>query len=288
MLRSYIDDANPCLIRGLPFAEYLALAGAHFSTLKALEVSPLHYVRARDNERVDTASMRLGRITHAAILTPDVPADVAIWDGAVRRGKAWEEFVAAHPGATIVKRDELASAERMRAAVMAHPVAHALLTGGEGEVTMRWTSPEGVTCRARADYLTRDGGLVELKTTRFATPRAFMREAASRLYHAQVAFYSDGLDACGGNALDAYPHVIAVENVEPHDVTVHQFNLDKIDAGRRVVDRWMKTIAQCTASGFWPGAGGSGVVDEPLPAWAMADGLPDVDLNGVEEAEEAA
>lgn len=277
------------LIRGLPFADYLTLPGAHFSTLKHLETSPLHYRRACDHERADTASMRLGRITHAAILTPDVPADVAIWEGAVRRGKAWEEFVAAHPGATIVKRDELATAERMRAAVMAHPVARALLTGGAGEVTMRWTSPEGVVCRARADYLTRDGGLVELKTTRFATPRAFMREAASRLYHAQVAFYSDGLEACEPDiCVRPAPYLIAVENVEPHDVTVHQFNLDKLDAGQRVVSRWMKTIAQCTASGYWPGAGGSGVVDEPLPAWATADGLPDVDLNGVEEAEEAA
>lgn len=279
--------AAPCLIRGLPFADYLALPGAHFSTLKALETSPLHYRRACDHERADTASMRLGRITHAAVLTPDVPADVAIWDGGVRRGKAWDEFVAAHPGATIVKRDELATAERMRAAVMAHPVARALLTGGEGEVTMRWTSPEGVLCRARADYLTRDGGLVELKTTRFATPRAFMREAASRSYHAQVAFYQDGLDACGVEA-GTERYMIAVENVEPHDVTVHVFGQDKLDAGRRVADRWMKTIAECTASGYWPGAGGTGVVDEPLPAWAMADGLPDADLSGLEEEGEAA
>lgn len=277
------------LTRGLHFADYLAIPGAHFSTLKYLETSPLHYRRACDNERADTASMRLGRITHAAILTPDVPADVAIWDVGVRRGKAWEEFVAAHPGATIVKRDELATAERMCAAVMAHPVARALLTGGEGEVTMRWTSPEGVQCRARADYLTRDGGLVELKTTRFATPRAFMREAASRLYHAQVAFYSDGLQECGSHdEFDAPAYLIAVENVEPHDVTVHAFNLDKIDAGRRVVDRWMKTIAECTASGYWPGAGGSGIIDEPLPAWAMADGLPDADLSGLEEEGESA
>lgn len=276
------------ITRGLPFAEYLALAGAHFSTLKALETSPLHYRRACDHERVDTAPLRVGRVTHAMILTPDAPADVAVYEGKVRYGKAWDEFVAAHPDATIVKRDELATAERMRAAVMAHPVARALLTGGEGEVTMRWTSPEGVMCRARADYLTRDGGLVELKTTRFATPRAFMREAASRLYHAQVAFYEDGLEA---NAPDVYrpePFVIAVENVEPHDVTVHRFSIEKVDAGQRVVSRWMKTLAKCTASGFWPGAGGSGVVDEPLPAWAMADGLPDVDLSGLEEEGEAA
>ncbi len=278
------------ITHGLPFADYLRLPGVHFSTLRSLDVSPLHYRRAVEHERADTPSLRLGRVTHAMVLTPDVPADVAVWDGGARRGKAWEAFVLDNAGRDIVKVDELATAERMRAAVMAHPVARDLLTGGEGEVTIQWTTDAGVKCRARADYVTRVGGLVELKTTRYAQRQAFMREAARRLYHAQIAFYEDGLRAVPLHAHahhEPSPHLIAVENVEPFDVSVHRIGIATLDVGRRKVDGWLRTLAECEASGRWPGAGGDEAVEMVLPDYALADGLPDVDMgDGENEAAE--
>lgn len=270
---------------GLPFAEYLTLPGVHFSTLKALDVSPKHYRRAVDHGRADTDALRLGRLTHSMILTPDAPAGVAIYDGPVRRGKAWDAFAAEHAGMDIVRQEDLAAAEAMRAAVMRHPLAARLLARGEPEVTIRWETADGIPCRARADWMTPMGGLVELKTTRFPSPRSFGRECATRAYHAQVAFYEDGRDRCRGWAPGVAPstYLIAVENVQPHDVCVYRVGGDSVEVGRRKVDEWMATLAECMASGQWPGAGGDDAIDLVLPEWAATDGLADADTSGLEE-----
>lgn len=272
------------ITRGVPFADYLALPGVHFSTLKALDLSPRHYRRAVDHGRADTDALRLGRITHAMILTPDAPAGVAIWDGPVRRGKAWEAFAVEHARMDIVRREDLAAAESMRAAVMRHPLAARLLAHGEPEVTIQWESDDGIACRARADWMTPSGGIVELKTTRFPSPRAFMGECARRAYHAQVAFYEDGRDRSRGWAPGVAPctYLIAVENVEPFDVCVYRVGGDSVEVGRRKIDEWMATLAECQRSGQWPGAGGELAIDLELPEWATTDGMADADTSSLE------
>lgn len=285
------------IIRDLPFADYLALPGAHFSALKEIEKSPRHYLRA--NQRPDTESLRIGRATHALTLTPDV-ADVVVYDGKMRRGKEWDAFQSAHAGKTILSRSEAATAHAMRDAVMAHPRARALLSpiDGDPEVTVEWIASVclpgerrgnalevprvDLACRARVDFLRHDGRIVEFKTARAAHPRAFMRSFAALYYHAQAAFYADGLEAATGKG--PWPvHVIAVEKTPPHDVCVYSIPDSAIEAGRRKVDEWIKVVAECTRSGQWPGADGGAEVDMVLPAWVDSDGFGDVDESGVEE-----
>ncbi len=268
----------------LPFADYLALPSEHFSTLKALDLSPLHYRRAVDHPIADNDALRIGRITHAMILTPDAPTDVAVWDGAVRRGKAWDAFEAENVGKTIVRAADLAGAEAMRAAVYAHPFARSLLSSGAPEVTATW-EVNGIACRCRVDWLRDDGAVVELKTTRHVGPRAFMSEFAKRLYHAQVAFYEDGIAANGVTVDGPSSYVIAVEKDAPHDVCVYRIDSNTIEVGRRKLDDWMTALAECRASGRWPGAS-DGVIDMVLPDWAVTDGLEDVDVSNLEGSDE--
>ncbi len=260
------------LTRGLPFADYLAIDALHVSTLKELDVSPLHYREACAHDRKDTPALLMGRLTHALILTPEAPAGVAIFEGSTRRGKAWDAFVWENEGAIIVKRDELVTAEAMRAAVMANPQARELLTAGEGEVTIQWAS-SGLPCRGRIDWLPDTGPLVELKSTRMIEPRRFMREFAQRQYHAQLAFYLDGLEAVGDPRPEP-PAVIVVENQAPFDVCVYRVDEETIDAGRRQVARWLDKVRECMAAGSWPGTGAGGPIPMVLPDWAMGADLP--------------
>jgi hypothetical protein len=267
------------ITRGLPFCGYLELEWLNFSALKAMDVSPLHYQRAVSHQKSDTRPIRMGRLLHALLLTPDLPSDVAVWNGA-RRGKEWEAFETANADHLVVKVDELVGVDRMREAVLAHPIAADLLRRGEGEVTLQWEQSD-VQCRGRLDWLRPDGSIVELKTTRSIDPRLFAREVSLRHYYAQVAFYSDGLATIVGREAPILPHMIVVENVPPFDVAVYRIGYDAIEAGRRKVDAWLRRVKECAAADRWPGVDGGAVLDMRLPDWALSGDGEDVDLRSL-------
>lgn len=266
------------ITRGLPFADYLKIDSIHFSTLKAIDTSALHYAHAIAHGRRDTSSLLVGRVTHAMILDPE-PLDLAIYEGKVRNGKAWDVFAAEHKGKVILRRDELERSAAMRAAVMAHPVARDLFAEGEGEVTIEF-SMLGLACRARLDWLRPNGGFVELKTTRAIEPRAFARECAQRTYHAQNAFYAGALEAATGHISEELPRIVAVENVPPHDVAVYRVGYDSLEAGQRKIDEWIKKLDTARRSKRWPGVAAE-EQDLRLPEYTLTDGLSDVDLTGL-------
>lgn len=273
------------MLRGLPYSEYAALPGVRFSTLRHVDLSPLHYRHALANPPADTDALRLGRITHAAILTPDEPPEdlpVVVYPG-IRRGKNWEAFKAEHAGETIVSESERAearaqfdTARRVRAAVHANPRANALLRSGEGEVSVTWSEGD-ILCKARLDWVTPSGGHAEVKTTRSIHKRAFAADFARRNYHVQIALHGMGLRAaCVSNTgADVLPIVIAIESSPPHDVAVYRIGYDTLEAGERKVREWLDAIARCEASGRWPGVDGGEVLDLRMPGWALDD---DVDV----------
>jgi exodeoxyribonuclease VIII len=263
----------------LPFPAYLSLPAAHFSAVKEIDVGPEHYAHALTNEREDTDALRAGRAIHSLILTPDA-GDVVIWTGKARRGKAWDEFAEEHAGRTILTGAEAAMAEGMRASVYAHPVASALLSGGDAEVTLTWDDARVGPCKARVDYL-KTGvwpkpHMVELKTTRARGRGAIMREIAARLYYAQAAFYLDGLDANGFADVEA--RMVVVEKAPPYAVHVFRVGDGPLESGRRKVDAWLSKIAECEGAGMWRGDDETDLV---LPAYVDGDGLDDVDVGGI-------
>ncbi len=262
---------------GLPFESYQALDSVHFSTLKTIDVSALHYLRARDAERKDTSALRVGRALHSLLLDADPPG-VAIYEGKVRNGKAWEAFEAEHDGEIILRRGEIETVAAMRDAVMAHPIARELLAEGQGEVTIEW-SMLGHRCRGRIDWLRPNGAIVEVKTTRKISRRAFAAEFGARFYHAQLAFYEGGLEAATGRAAADLPHVIAIENEPPYDVAVYRVGYDTLEAGQRKIDEWMRALDVCARSGVWPGVGAE-ILDLRLPDWALSEDV-DLDLSGI-------
>lgn len=270
------------ITRNMPFADYAAIEAVNFSTVKHMATSPKHYRHAVDCGKADTGAMRIGRLAHSMILNSDT-SEVAIYGGKVRRGKEWESFISANVGAEIVTASEVESTSAMRAAVMSHPVARGLLTGGEPEMVIEW-SADGIDRKARLDYVTAKGSLVELKTTRIIHPRAFAAECARRDYPAQVAWYLDAMTFAKLIGTCA-AYIVAVENVAPFDVAVFEVPDAALEVGRRKIDAWTKTLTECRASGEWPGVAPT-LQALTLPDWALTDGLEDVDTNGIEGGED--
>ena len=139
------------------------------------------------NGAVRSASNRHGRPRRRSRGVP-----VVRYDG-TRRGKAWDDFEASHPGATILTATEYDTAQACRNAIWYNGEAfkHCGLGIGINERLIEWDF-NGVPFRSTPDryYGPSDAAtLVELKTTRSAQPARFLRDATSRWYHSQLAVY---------------------------------------------------------------------------------------------------
>jgi hypothetical protein len=257
--------------------EYDAIDRLNWSTLKILGKSPMHYHQRKLAPPRDTDSMRLGRATHLATFEPEkYRSACVVWEDR-RAGNAYKAFVAKHSGKEVLTVDQHAESLAIASAARRDPIAAPYLSGGRGEQTMLFTlerpglpDEPGTTfeCKGRLDFVSSEGCIVDLKTTKNASPSGFSREAANFEYHAQAAWYSDGYKATTGRTL---PYVIvAVENFEPYVVTVFTIPPPVIEVGRRRYRELLDTLAFCRRESRWPGYC-EAPVELELPPWLLPD-----------------
>ena len=251
----------------------------NWSTLKAIGVSPKHYLHNLATPRADSDALLLGRLTHCAVFeTGQLDAryivsprfnrtmndDTAIgrgYDGGKQAAAAWLVNVGLRE---VVEADMMQRAMSMRDAIMDDPIARPYVTNGWAERKIEWTDKEtGIECRGRIDHV--NGCLADLKTTRSLV--TCERDAARFGYHAQLAWYDDGLEAAMIHTYNP-PALIFVENVAPFDVLVLTFDPDDLAVGRRVYRSALTRLAECRRTGAWPGVGGGASRRVKLPAWA--------------------
>jgi len=251
--------------RKMPFEDYLAIDAVNWSLLRHMDASPAHYRHRELEPPPDTPRLALGRAAHTAVLEPEVFDErYAVFDGARRAGKAFDEFEEANIGLTILRRDEYDTCMAVRDAVCAHEVAASLLYGSS-ELVYEWTDPDtGIACKARLDHVNADGGLIELKTTSSVDGRTFELLSARMLYHCQLAFY---MRALGGGPL---PTIIAVEIEPPHDVAVFELTEEALCVGDARVSELLDQLATCRKTDEWPGRY-TETQELSLPPWMMPD-----------------
>jgi hypothetical protein len=249
----------------------------NWSTIKTIGTSPKHYLWALANPRTDTDALRLGRVTHCLVFEPDqfnarytvaprfngaMNDDTAIargYDGGKQAKAAWLANIGTREP---VAADDYANAHGMARAVQADPVAGPIVMSGWSERKIEWMD-NGIECRGRVDHL--NGCLADLKTTRSLV--SFERDLVKFGYHAQLAWYSDGL-ASARIQMAGAPCLIAVESVPPFDVLVLTFTEEDLAVGRRVYRRCLDRLAECRRTGLWPGIGNGTARRVALPPWA--------------------
>ena len=249
----------------------------NWSTLKAIGISPKHYLHLIKNPREDTDALRLGRVVHCLVFERDefnaryiieprfnraMNDDTALtrgYDGGKQAAAAWDER---RDGREVVKGDVYREAYAIAASVVADPISGPIVLSGWSERKIEWEM-NGIQCRGRVDHV--NGCLADLKTTRSLL--TFERDVARYGYHAQLAWYADGLEAAG-YPIEGDPCLIAVESVPPYDVLVLTFTEEDLAAGRRVYRSALERLAACRASGLWPGISGGSSRRVVLPAWA--------------------
>lgn len=233
------------------------------SQLDLIARSPLHYwARYLDPDRVapePTPAMRLGTALHTYVL------ELSRWDQEIavappmdRRTKAgkesWAAFEADAAGKTVITADDAAQVQAMARAVYRHPAA-AMLLGlpGKAETTHMWTDAStGLECKCRPDWLTDDGSIVvDLKTTKDASPRGFKQSVANFAYHKQAGWYLHGLEQATGKR-PAQFIFICVESTAPYAMAVYALDAEMIERGHDQAMRDLAKLAVCKAADHWP------------------------------------
>lgn len=236
-------------------SEYITLPAVNFSTLKYIDISPLHYRHAVDVGREDTTALLKFRAIHTAILEPDVFDErYVVYPGERRQGNDWKKFQADHVGCEIIKADEREKILAAADAVMNHPVANALFDEGEAERAIAWTDTQtGLQCKARLDWWS-PLVLADVKSGPI-NDRLFAALAARFKYHVQVAWYLDALKIEMKIPDDEEPAVklVVVEPEPPHDVAVFAVGKDELQIGRETYRDWLDRVAFCQKTGLWPG-----------------------------------
>jgi exodeoxyribonuclease VIII len=244
-------------------AAYHAHPAVSKSHLDLIARSPLHYwARYIDPNRVipePTPQMRLGTALHTHVL------ELSRWDEEIavapqcdRRTKAGKEafaaFEANSAGKTVITADDAEQVMAMGRAIMRHPAA-AMLLGlpGKAETTHMWTDAiTGLECKCRPDWLTDDGSIVvDLKTTKDASPRGFKQSVANFAYHKQAAWYLHGLEQATGKRPDQFIF-ICVESSAPFACAVYAADAEMIERGHEHAMRDLGKLAACRLTDSWP------------------------------------
>lgn len=223
-----------------------------FSKLKRINISAAHYL-APVNE---TAPMRKGSALHAYLLGGS--EKVAVYTGGARNAKfaKYQEFCAEHAGKHILIPSEMKDVEGMRRSVEASQDAMDLLDDGIQETRITWTL-DGRPCAGTPDVVKPKNGrkrLVELKSCDSSAPWHFLYKAEKMAYHAQVAWYADGLATCTNYEPGPVDEVfvVAVESTAPYPVTVFELDADILEDGRRMWRPWFDQLLECERTGKFP------------------------------------
>lgn len=253
-------------------AEYHASGAVTKSVLDMVHKSPAYYQWCKQNPRQQTDSMLLGSVTHKLVLEPDTFAgEFVIEPTCDKRTKAGKEVYKAFvdslgDGLTAVPPDVYETAKAMADAVRAHPIAARLLMDGKAEESLFWEQ-DGIKCACRPDWLRNDGLVVDLKTTKDASPDGFQKSAYNFRYYVQAWWYIHGLKLLG---IDATEFIfIAVESTAPYTVSVYAaddlfFKLGEIEAMQD-----FEVYKECLKSGAWYGYDKKpGIHTLSLPEWA--------------------
>jgi hypothetical protein len=261
----------------VPMSEYGAWDAANYSTLKHFRRSAAHAREALVNPPEQTAAMLLGQATHSAILEPfSFTAEYAVAPKVDRRKtkdkKIWADFLEDNKDKDVLTAQEFAQCSEM--AKMAHlntTIASVLGEAGINELSFAWVDKgTDILCKGRCDrfgYVYGNSVIADLKTTENASEEAWKREVVKYQYHAQAAFYLDGLDTLEPVAKREFIW-IAIEKKPPYACAVYQPDAATLQKGRAMYRNYLRQYGICREAGMWPGYA-TGIQPLLLPDWAL-------------------
>lgn len=258
------------LYEDIPFNDYKAIDAVNNSRLSRLNKCPANALV----EQEETPSLALGRAVHTLVLEGDDKflEEFAIAPECNKRTNEGKAILAAFQGKnlnkSILDRDDFTVAKDIREAVLTHPFAKKILSEGKPELTIIWDDEEtGLKCKGRIDWMPGNNGvLVDLKTTRDASPEKFTRSCIDYGYAKQAGMYIDGIMKATGEVFDSFIF-IAVETEPPYRTEVYVMDMRFIEWGYMQYRRLLNLEAKCRKEGFYPHYQESSAYDLVMPGY---------------------
>jgi hypothetical protein len=268
----------PQIVDGLSAEAYHAdKTSISSSGLRALLAPgcPAQFKYDRDNPQPPKREFDLGHAAHLVVLGEGPDIEPLPFDNYLTKAAKQARDEAREMGAVPLLRHELEQVQAMADAIRKHPVAGPLFTpgGGVAEQSIYWTDARtGARCRCRPDWMPHRGDgrlvVVDYKTARAVDPAALQRAVYDHGYHAQAAFYLDGVRAAG-LAGDQEPAFVFVFQSKTAPYLVHLVELDfpALTLGAARNQRALQIYADCQRTGIWPGFNDR-ITYLPLPPYA--------------------
>ena len=238
------------------------------STLKLFLKDPREYYKKYVEglprpEEMFKSAYDFGSYMHSLILEPEKTLlEFAVYKGATRRGKAYEEFKAVNKGKTIITESQAQSAISLFHLFNEHVDTTGLIQGGVAEQTL-CVELEGMPIKVRADYI-KEGLIVDLKTTSDPVDKFNAAKTIIRFdYDLSAALYVDAFKKHTGKDHD---FIFAFLNKQNGDVGILKASKDLIENGRKKYKTAIKNLAKAEKSGVYFK---EGIQEVDLPSWAV-------------------
>lgn len=245
-------------------------ADRHFkssSTLKMFLKDPREfykrYVKGEKREDGYKSAYDFGSYVHSIILEPhQTDKEFAIFEGATRRGKVYQEFKSANEGKTIITSSQAQQANDLLQLFNEHVDTTGLIEDGVPEHTL-CVELDGMPIKVRADYV-KEGAIIDVKTTADPVDRFSAAKTIIRFdYDLSAALYVDAFKEYTGKDHD---FIFAFLNKQNGDVGILKASEELLENGRKKYKHAIKTLAEAEETGIYFK---QGMQEVDLPAWAV-------------------
>lgn len=240
----------------------LDMKDKHYHKADAISRSDLVDLRtlpaARQTEKKETNGMVVGTACHWAILEPGrFESNVLTAPCKTTAAKAYQIMAEANPEMLVVPEGVVESAKDMRAAVLKHPKAKALLELQDAiaEPSYFWKDEDtGLWCKTRPDMAAPKSKIMaDLKfvSAGKADPRKFSWSIRDFGYDLQAAWAIYGAKMATGVLFKEFWFIVCEQDA-PHRVAVYQLDEEWLGDAMWKCKELLAIEAACKEAGAWP------------------------------------
>ena len=228
------------------------------SYMKLLKQCPAKLAEVWENPPKPTPDMEYGTFFHALVLEPDTVEDdfhVMQFDARTKAGKDEKK---ANEGKILITEEQGIMATAMKESLLRNKIWNDILSQQgifETERSFYWEEQAGdtlVPCKARMDGLfishAGEAYILDLKTTKDASPESLIKTVANFSVHLQAAWYLRALERAGHK--DARFIFFYVEKTAPYICTPVMISAESLEIANVEIDHLVQKFADCMKHGF--------------------------------------